>query len=69
MSDKSKYVTKCTVMDICFVCKNSVVKENSSINKITKLPVCNNCKDSDKEKSIEKKAVESLAEDFTCGCI
>ncbi len=52
----------------CFVC--GVTLENIEFkNQITNLPVCKNCKGSDKEKEKEKEALDSLADGFVCGCI
>ncbi len=40
-----------------------------AVNATVNLPVCQACKDTDKEKQAEKDIWESLADDFVCGCI
>jgi len=57
------------IMDNCFVCRKKVNAENSQLNLVVNLPVCENCKGTDKEKQAEKDYLESLAEGFVCGCI
>lgn len=52
----------------CFVCEE-LLNEVENKNLATNLPVCNNCKGTDKEKQKEKEAFDSLADGFVCGCI
>jgi len=52
----------------CFVCGKEI-QDKKNKNKITNLPVCNICKGSEKEKTKEKEALDSLADGFVCGCI
>ena len=56
-------------MKKCFVCGADIMPNEAEINKITSLPVCIRCKGTKEEKIAEQKALDSLAEDFTCGCI
>jgi len=53
----------------CFVCQEEVTEENSVLNQEVILPVCNNCKGSNKEKEIVKELLDSLADGLVCGCI
>lgn len=53
----------------CFVCQVEVTEENSALNQEVILPVCNNCKGSDKEKETVKELLDSLADGLVCGCI
>ena len=53
----------------CFVCDNHVDNQNSSINVLVNLPVCNDCKNTGNEKMKEAEFLDSLAEGFVCGCI
>jgi hypothetical protein len=57
------------IMNTCFVCGKKVNAENSQLNRVVSLPVCKDCKGTDKEKQAEKDYLESLAEGFVCGCI
>lgn len=58
-----------SISTTCFVCKKTVTKETSVINPVVNMPVCLDCKDSEQEKSEEKIVLDSLADDFVCGCI
>ncbi|MFV0590841.1 MAG: hypothetical protein ACK5M7_05610 [Draconibacterium sp.] len=53
----------------CFVCKESVTPETSTINTMVNLPVCKKCKGTDAEQQEEKAVLDSLADGFVCGCI
>jgi protein-arginine kinase activator protein McsA len=53
----------------CFVCEQEINTQHISYNKKLNLPVCENCMKTEKEKEAEKKAIETLGEDFICGCI
>jgi len=57
------------INNVCFSCENPVIGTTFSINTRVNLPVCDNCKDSDKERTAEQELLKSLAEDFVCGCI
>jgi hypothetical protein len=58
------------IMQQCFVCKKDLSKEeNKAFNGKTNLPVCRRCQGTDAEKKAEQDALDSLAEDFVCGCI
>ncbi len=52
----------------CFVCDKQL-KNVEQKNKVTNLPVCNDCKGSKLEKTKEQEALDSLADGFVCGCI
>ncbi|PWD97902.1 hypothetical protein DDZ16_18260 [Marinilabilia rubra] len=59
-----------TLMNQCFVCKKEITdKAEKNFNAKTNLPVCNQCKGTEAEKTAEKDALDSLAEGFVCGCI
>jgi hypothetical protein len=58
-----------TAMKKCFACGTLVNEGNYSINHLCNLPVCHQCKGTDKEKKAEKDALDSLGEGFTVGCI
>lgn len=53
----------------CFVCKKKIDPDTTQRNLIVNLPVCNNCKGTDKEKVKEEEYLDSLADDLICGCI
>ncbi len=52
----------------CFVCEKPLTPILHK-NKMTNLPVCNNCKGTTEEKKKEKEIFDSLADGFVCGCI
>lgn len=62
--DNQKNINK-----ICFVCEMPLPERAISMNYRVNLPVCTDCKETDKEKQAEKDLLESLADDFVCGCI
>lgn len=53
----------------CFVCLENVNVKESRINVAVTMKVCLSCSGTEKEKQREKELLESLAEDFVCGCI
>jgi len=53
----------------CFVCKKNYPADKTSINKEVYLPVCNNCKGTEKEKQTVEEYLDSLADGLVCGCI
>ena len=53
----------------CFVCDQPVTSENSSLNLVVNMPVCNQCKNSQNEKVKEAELLDSLADGLVCGCI
>lgn len=53
----------------CFVCKEEVSKEDSELNIEVNLPVCKNCKGTEKEKETVAEYLDSLADGLVCGCI
>lgn len=57
------------IMNRCFVCNEKLTGETKSYNRLTNLPVCEECKGTRAEKEAEQDAFNSLAEGFVCGCI
>ncbi len=55
--------------DTCFVCGEQTGTKDYSVNPDVLLPVCNNCKGSEKEKTEVSNLLDSLADGFICGCI
>ena len=53
----------------CFVCQVEVNVGNSTLNPEVNLPVCNNCKGTQKEKETVVEFLDSLADGLVCGCI
>lgn len=53
----------------CFVCGNELDPQQSEINVLFNLPVCNECKGTDREKQAVEELLEGLADGFVCGCI
>jgi hypothetical protein len=53
----------------CFVCQVEVTPENSVLNYKVNLPVCNNCKGTEKERETVVELLDSLADGLVCGCI
>ena len=60
--------SKNSFANLCFVCSNKLEYVEDK-NKVTNLPVCKQCKGTDKEKIKEKELLDSLADGFVCGCI
>jgi len=58
-----------SIKNTCFVCKQAVTAEDSTINQTVNLPVCSVCKGTEKETKEEKEVLDSLADGFVCGCI
>ena len=59
---------KSSLVKKCFVCEKELDQVEFK-NKATLLPVCNECKDTAKEKAKEQEMLDSLADGFVCGCI
>ena len=53
----------------CFVCGIEIDPEIAKKNKQLNLPVCDDCRDTEKEKNVVKELNEGLADGFVCGCI
>ncbi len=53
----------------CYVCGTKIDAERTEKNKQFNLPVCDECKDTDREKEAIAQLLEGMAEDFVCGCI
>jgi len=53
----------------CFVCGIEIDPLDSKKNKQLNLPVCNDCSETDREKSAIEDYLEGMAEGFVCGCI
>jgi NAD-dependent SIR2 family protein deacetylase len=53
----------------CFVCGKNVDPETTDKNPQFNLPVCDNCKGTDREKEAIAQLLEGMAEGFVCGCI
>ncbi len=53
----------------CFVCGKSVDPETTEKNTQFNLPVCDECKGTDREKQAVDQLLEGMAEGFVCGCI
>ena len=53
----------------CFVCDAGINDDNISYHKQVNMPVCNDCKGSDREQEKVKELLEGLADGFVCGCI
>lgn len=58
-----------SIKDTCFVCKQALTEENSTINPVVNMPVCSVCKGTEQEKKEEQELLDSLADGFVCGCI
>lgn len=57
------------IKNTCFVCKEKIASEDLEMNLVLNMNVCKTCKGTDKEKKAEQEHLDSLAEDFVCGCI
>ncbi|MGQ8335382.1 hypothetical protein ACUNWD_02455 [Sunxiuqinia sp. A32] len=53
----------------CFVCGKEVDPKTTSKNLMVNLPICKECKGSDKEKVKVDELLEGMADGFVCGCI
>lgn len=58
-----------TIKNTCFVCKKAVTNDNLVINTVVNMPVCQQCRGTEKEKKEEKEVLDSLADGLVCGCI
>lgn len=54
---------------ICFVCGQPVDPSDSLKNEELNLPVCRDCKGSEREKQAISELRDGMAEGFVCGCI
>ena len=53
----------------CFVCGIEIDPEVTGRNKHLNLPICGDCRDTDKEQTAIQELNEGLADGFVCGCI
>jgi len=53
----------------CFVCGCDVNPETATQNLMVNLPVCANCKGTDREKQKTDDLLDGMADGFVCGCI
>lgn len=53
----------------CFVCNEFLKYEEIQFNKKVNLPVCKNCCGTKEEDDAVQEALDSLGDDFVCGCI
>jgi len=53
----------------CFVCGKEVDAQTTEKNIRFNLPVCADCKGTDRERQAETELLEGMAEGFVCGCI
>ncbi len=53
----------------CFVCEEPVSPDSYELNCEIHMPVCSNCKGTDKEKKLVEEMLDSLADELVCGCI
>lgn len=53
----------------CFVCGIDLKEGSYNVHEATLLPECDDCKNTDKERAKVSELLDSLAEDFICGCI
>ena len=53
----------------CFVCGTEIDPEQTEKNKLLNLPVCTDCKGTDREKQAVEEHLDGMAEGFVCGCI
>lgn len=54
---------------ICFVCGITIGEGGYTIHQDVMMPVCENCKGTEKEKEKAKEMLDSLADGLICGCI
>jgi hypothetical protein len=57
------------IQNTCFVCKKHLKDVNFEMNQMVQLPVCPECRGTEKEKQEAKSVLDSLADGFVCGCI
>ena len=53
----------------CFVCGIEIDPETTGRNKQLNLPVCEDCRETEKEQNVIQELNEGLADGFVCGCI
>ena len=53
----------------CFVCGKKVDPQTKEKNKLINLPICEDCKGTEKEKKSIDEHLEGMADGFVCGCI
>jgi hypothetical protein len=53
----------------CFVCCKEIDPDQMEKHKLLNLPVCTDCKGTDREKQAVDEHMEGMAEGFVCGCI
>lgn len=53
----------------CFVCGIEVDRDSTGKNKQLNLPVCDDCRDTEKELNAVQELNEGMADGFVCGCI
>ena len=53
----------------CFACGKAIDPEVTEKNKQFNLPVCNECKGTNREKEAIAQLLDGMAEGFVCGCI
>ncbi|WP_159517286.1 hypothetical protein [Sunxiuqinia indica] len=53
----------------CFVCEKEIKSKLLARNDELNLPVCEQCKGSDREKAKVSELRDGLADGFVCGCI
>jgi ribosome-binding protein aMBF1 (putative translation factor) len=53
----------------CFACGKEIDPELTAKNKQLNLPVCDNCRDTEKEQAMIQELNEGMADGFVCGCI
>jgi len=53
----------------CFVCHQEISLSELTFNKKVNLPVCKNCNGTKEEEDTVQEALDSLGDDFVCGCI
>ncbi|MCW0482125.1 hypothetical protein N2K84_05240 [Prolixibacteraceae bacterium A06] len=54
---------------VCFVCGHPVDPSDSLKNEELNLPVCMECRGSEREKQAISELRDGMAEGFVCGCI
>lgn len=53
----------------CFVCGKEVDPKTTEKNVQFNLPVCKECRGTDREKAVIGDLLEGMADGFVCGCI
>jgi len=65
----NKFFTMEDFLNHCFVCGNEIDVQKTQKNKEINLPVCEQCRNTEKETNAIDQLNEGLAEGFVCGCI